>query len=132
MRKIIYIIIVLIAAISIYNNHVYAQQEEGDLSFAKKALNDGFYDLAVEKLQFFLNRYPNSPHKDEVYLVLGKCFYKQGELKKALYEFQLITNKPQTSDFTDEALYWIGEVYFKSRDFATFITAFFAYFSNIW
>src|SRR3989338_2846011 len=110
-------IILLFSILYATHFNLYAQQEEGELLFARKAIKDGFFDIAENKLQSFLKKYPNSLHKFEAYLLLGKCFYNTGDYKKALYEFQLIIDNPEASELEDEAYYWTGEVYFKSGNF---------------
>ena len=52
--------------------------EESDFTFAKKAFNDGFYDLAKERLENFLRTYPQTPRMYEVHVLLGRCFHYQG------------------------------------------------------
>ena len=116
--KLLYILIIVVIAISSPPDcRTYAQQEEGDILFAKKAFNDGFYALAERKLRSFLEKHPDSSRKAQVHILLGKCFYNQGELKKALYEFQLVSERLDMDERIDEALYWTAEVYFKSQDF---------------
>ena len=117
MRYIYIIITVLITCLLLQNNILCAQAQESEILFAKKAIDDGFYDLAVEKLQVFLGKYPDSLHKSEAHLLLGKCFYNKGEFKKALYEFELITKDPEAGELEDDALYWTAEVYFKSGQY---------------
>ena len=92
--------------------------EEGDLVFGKKAFSDGFHDLARERFENFIKDYPRTSHADEVHVLLGRCYYYQNNLKKALYELEIILNNPKAmSAFHDEATYWAGEVHFKNGDY---------------
>ncbi|MFH1381198.1 MAG: tetratricopeptide repeat protein, partial [Candidatus Omnitrophota bacterium] len=112
-KHIILTITILLAAIC----PAHAQYEEGDILFATRALNDGFYDLAVGKLQTFLKKNPESTHKNEAYILLGKCYYNQNQFTKSIYEFEQVINDPKAADLWDDAIYWTGEVYFKINDY---------------
>ncbi|MCK4463607.1 MAG: tetratricopeptide repeat protein, partial [Candidatus Omnitrophica bacterium] len=116
MLKII-LLFTLISAV-LPSNHIYAvqKQEENDFIFAQKALSDGFYDLAEEKLYSLLKTYPDSTYKYKAHLLLGRTFYHRDKFKKAIYEFGLVLEDPEGVEFIDEALYWQGEVYFKLKD----------------
>ncbi|MBI4974263.1 MAG: tetratricopeptide repeat protein [Candidatus Omnitrophica bacterium] len=91
--------------------------EENDFLFAKRAFSDGFYDLAKERLENFLSIYPQStPRIYEAHLLLGRCFYYQNNLTRAIHEFDIVLNARDGSGLEDEALYWTGETYLKSQD----------------
>ncbi len=92
-------------------------REEADFTFAKKALNDGFYDLAGQRLEAFLRNYPRSSHPYEAHALLGRCYYQQNNYPRALYEFEVVLNASEGSEFQDEALYWTGEIYLRNGDF---------------
>ena len=91
--------------------------EEAEFAFAKKVFNDGFYSLAQENLDDFLRGYPATKHLYEAHLLLGRSLYYQNDLKKSLYEFDIVLSSPNASGFEDSALYWMGDIYFKARDY---------------
>lgn len=90
--------------------------EEPDFVFARKAFNDGFYDLAKDRLEFFLRSYPDTARLYEIHNLLGRCYYNQDNLARALYEFDLVLDTPEGSVFQDEAAYWSAEIYLKNGD----------------
>jgi len=91
--------------------------EEAEFVFAKKAFTDGFYSLAQENLEDFLNKYAGTNHIYEAHLLLGRCFYYQNNFKKSSHEFNIALNLLAAPDLQDGALYWIGEIYYRSGDF---------------
>ncbi len=90
--------------------------EEAEFMFAKKAFSDGFYALAQENFEDFLDKYPGNRHLYEVHFLLGRCFYYQNNLKMSSYEFDMALNAPAGA-FQDAALYWMGDIYYRSGDF---------------
>lgn len=91
--------------------------DESDFVYAKKAFNDGFYDLSQERLESYLKSYPQSPHQYEAHMLLGRACYYRNNLAGALYEFESVLSAPQASEFHDEALYWTGEIFLKNGDY---------------
>ena len=92
-------------------------QPESDYVFAKKAFKDGFYDLAEERLEIFLKNYPQNPHLYEARSLLGRSYYYRNNMAGAAYEFEGILGSPQASQFHDEAIYWMGEIFLKTGDY---------------
>lgn len=91
--------------------------EEADFMAAKKAFTDGFYALAEENIETFLDTYPDTPHLYEAHLLLGRCFYYQNNSKKASYEFSIILNAAPTVAPHDSAFYWLGDILYRGGDF---------------
>lgn len=92
-------------------------QSEADFIYAKKAFNDGFYDLAQERLVAFLKSYPGTAHLYETHTLLGRSYYYRNNFTGALYEFDGILNAPQAAEFHADALYWSAEIYLKNGDY---------------
>src|SRR3989338_5209057 len=113
-----YIFLIIFAIFSRHPVFAVENLEESDLLFAKKALSDGFYGLAEERFENFLESYPRTSRLYEAHLLLGQCLYYQNNPRKALLEMEFVLDNPGEARFQDAALYWIGEVYFKTGDFA--------------
>ena len=88
---------------------------------AKKALEDGFYDVALGLLERFLNNYPQSEKRPEAKLLIGQCYFFQNKFLEALAKFEEpIQVKDKDSDSVKDACYyWIAEVHFRGNDFKT-------------
>ena len=113
-----YLILLAIILLSVSTCLAQVQvNEETEFAFAKKAFSDGFYSLAQENLEDFLNKYPGTNHIYEAHLLLGRCFYYQNNLKQSSYEFDMVLNSPATLNLQDGALYWVGDIYYRSGDF---------------
>ncbi|KPK97378.1 MAG: hypothetical protein AMJ95_09265 [Omnitrophica WOR_2 bacterium SM23_72] len=100
-------------------NYLYAQdpKEEEALYVAKKAFDDGFYDVSQNLLERFLLQYPRSPKTAEVHLLLGRSLFHQNKFLEALSKFEELINQPQAKTFKDACFYWIAEVHFKGNSF---------------
>lgn len=84
---------------------------------AKKAFEDGFYEVSLGLLERFLNNYPDSPKVTEVNLLIGECFFHQSRFLEALNKFEELQNQPSAKNIKDAVLYWIAEVHFRGNSF---------------
>lgn len=102
------------------NAFAQAQQskEEESLFVAKKALEDGFYDVSLGLLERFFKNYPDSSAVAEANLLVGLCYYHQNKFLNALEQFNGLLNKPQAKNIQDAVLYWIAEVHFRGNNFS--------------
>ncbi|MFA5320196.1 MAG: tetratricopeptide repeat protein [Candidatus Omnitrophota bacterium] len=96
-----------------------AEAKESETFYvARKAFDDGFYDVCLNLLSRFNQNYPFSPKKAEAELLAGQCFFYQGRYLDALSGFEALSANPQLSKPVEDALfYWIGETHFKSKNF---------------
>lgn len=92
-------------------------KEEEALFVAKKAFEDGFYEVSLGLLERFLKNYPNSPKALEVELLIGRCFFHQSRFLDALNKFEGLLNEPSAKNIKDAVLYWTAEVHFKGNNF---------------
>jgi len=92
-------------------------KEEEALFVAKKAFEDGFYDVALGLFERFLKNYPNSPKVPEVNLLIGQCYYRQNRFLDALAKFEELQGQGIAQNIKDAVLYWIAEVHFKGNNF---------------
>jgi len=93
--------------------------KEGEALFvAKKAFEDGFYEVSLGLLERFLKNYPNSSKTQEVNLLIGQCYFHQNRFPEALKKFETLLNNPLAKSLRDACLYWIAEVNFRGNNFS--------------
>lgn len=93
-------------------------KEDETLFVAKKAFEDGFYEVSLGLLERFLKNYPASAKRQEVDLLIGQCYFRQNRLPEALKKFEAILNNPLTKGLQDACLYWIAEAHFRGNNFS--------------
>jgi TolA-binding protein len=84
---------------------------------AKKAYEDGFYEVSLGMLERFQKNYPDSTENLQAVLLSGQCYFYQGRYLEALNIFQALVNNPQADSFKDALYFWMGEVHFRSNNF---------------
>ena len=94
-----------------------ASKEEEALFVAKKAFEDGFYEVSLGLLERFLKNYPDSAKAAEANLLIGQCYFHQNKFLDALSKFEELLSQPQALNIQDAVLYWIAEVHFKGNNF---------------
>ncbi len=92
-------------------------KEEESFLVARKAFDDGFYDVSLGLLARFINENPSSKKISEAKLLIGQCYYYQGKYLDALAKFDELLKQPSALTIKDAVLYWIAEVHFKGNDF---------------
>lgn len=92
-------------------------KEEESLFVAKKAFEDGFYDVALGLFERFLRNYPASAKVAEVNLLIGQCYFHQNRFLDALTKFEGLLSPAYSQGIKDAVIYWIAEVHFKGNDF---------------
>ncbi len=98
-------------------SHAQDPKEEEALFVAKKAFDDGFYDVSQNLLERFLIQYPHSSKTPEVQLLLGRALFYQNRFLDALSKFEELNSQSQAKTFQDALFYWIAEVHFKGNSF---------------
>ncbi len=99
---------------------VFAQdstKEEESFYVAKKAFDDGFYDVALSLLKRFLDNYPSSGRAPQANLLVGQCYFNQNKFLDALNKFEELLNRSESKDIQDALIYWIAEVHFRGNNF---------------
>lgn len=92
-------------------------REEESLFVAKKAFDDGFYDVSLGLLERFQKNYPASSKSPEVNLLIGRCYFHQNRFLDALGKFEELMSQPKTANIRDAVLYWTAEVHFRGNVF---------------
>jgi len=104
--------------------HAYAQRltqdekEEEALFVGKKALEDGFYEVAIGLFERFIKNFPDSPKSAQVNLLVGQCYFHQNKFLDALAKFEWLLTQPNAGNIQDAVFYWIAEVHFKANNFS--------------
>ncbi|MGE5197581.1 MAG: tetratricopeptide repeat protein [Deltaproteobacteria bacterium] len=84
---------------------------------AKKAFEDGFYEVSLGLLERFLKNYPASEKTSEANLLVGQCYFHQNKFLEALSKFEWLLDQPAAKNIQDACLYWIAEVHFRGNNF---------------
>lgn len=95
-----------------------SSKEEETLFMAKKAFEDGFYEVSIGLAERLLKNYPDSPNAIEANLLIGECFFHQNKFLKALSQFETIFDDPRAKGIRDALYYWTAEVHFKGNNFS--------------
>jgi TolA-binding protein len=93
-------------------------KEEETLFMAKKAFEDGFYEVSLGLLERFLNDYPDSLKAKEAQLLAGECYFHQNKFIDALTRFETLLKDPQAESIKDAVYYWLAEVNSKGDNFS--------------
>jgi len=94
-----------------------ADKEEESLFVARKAFEDGFYEVSLGLLERFLKNYPGSKKAAEVRLLIGQCYFQQNKFFEALTKFEELLNSSDARDIKDAVTYWVAEVHFRGNNF---------------
>ncbi len=102
-----------------FTEGVYAgvSKEDEAIFMAKRAFEDGFYDVSLGLFERFLKSYPDSARSPEANLFIGQCYFHQNKFLDALAKFEWLLNQPAAANIRDAVLYWIAEVHFRGNDF---------------
>ncbi|MFH1281946.1 MAG: tetratricopeptide repeat protein [Candidatus Omnitrophota bacterium] len=117
MRKVIVgIIIGILSLISI--SFAFEDSKETELLFmAKKAYEDGFYEVSLGMLEKFQKNYKGSASATQATLLSGQCYFYQGRYLEALNIFEALGSSLPASNFKDAIYFWMAEVHFKGNNF---------------
>ncbi|HPS20357.1 MAG TPA: tetratricopeptide repeat protein [Candidatus Omnitrophota bacterium] len=95
-----------------------------ELDFARKAIKDGFYDTAENKLNEILEKEIVPDEQADAHLLLGRVYYEKSLYAKASAEFRFIVDRFQDTDSMIAAIYWLGEVSFKEKNYRQSVSYF--------
>lgn len=87
------------------------------LFMAKKAYEDGFYEVSLGMLEKFSKDFSGSSQIKEARLLTGQCYFQQSRYLEALNVFESLLNDPQCANFKDALYFWMAEVHFKGNNF---------------
>ena len=96
----------------------FEDPKEVELLFmAKKAYEDGFYEVSLGMLERFQNDFKDSSKLTQVRLLSGQCYFNQGRYLEALNTFEGLAGDPEASNLKDAIYFWMAEVHFKGGNF---------------
>ncbi|MDD4941181.1 MAG: tetratricopeptide repeat protein [Candidatus Omnitrophica bacterium] len=107
---------VMPAAIPAFGQQEDQSRQEESLFVAQKAFDDGFYDVALNLLERFIQNYPGSPRINDANLLMGQCYFHLGRFFEALKKFDELIKGP-AKDIKDAGYYWAAEVHFRGNNF---------------
>ena len=122
MKKIIvfFLVLLFLSTVCDLRSAAYSEdssKEEEALFVAKKALEDGFYEVSRGLFENFIKSYPNSPKASEANLLIGQCYFHQARFLDSLAKFEELLKQPQAKEIKDAVIYWTAEVHFKGNNF---------------
>ncbi|MDD5281569.1 MAG: tetratricopeptide repeat protein [Candidatus Omnitrophica bacterium] len=92
--------------------------KEAELLFmAKKAYEDGFYEVALGMLERFQKDFPGSVKASEARLMVGQSYFHQGRYLEALNTLESLLTDPKAASLKDALYFWIAELHFKGNNF---------------
>ena len=92
-------------------------REQESFYVAKKAYEDGFYDVALNLFRRFLKNFPQSQMISETNLYIAQCYLQQNKFIDALGQLERLSSDPGAENIKDKVLYWLAEVHFRGKDF---------------
>jgi len=97
----------------------YENSKETELLFmAKKAYEDGFYEVSLGMLERLQKEYAaDSSEAKQARLLSGQCYFQQGRYLEALNIFEGLITDPECGNFKDALYFWMAEVHFKGSNF---------------
>ncbi|MCX5699039.1 MAG: tetratricopeptide repeat protein [Candidatus Omnitrophica bacterium] len=114
--KIVGVFILTLSILSL--GFAYEDPKETELLFmAKKAYEDGFYEVSLGMLERFQKNYQDSAKIPQATLLGGQCYFYQGRYLEALNIFEALANSPESGNLKDALYFWMGEVHFKGSNF---------------
>lgn len=116
MKQSVFICIILFL---IFGGISFAQgeaQEAEDLYLAKRAFNDGFYEIALKHFRKYIQESPEGPDDSELQIFISRCYLELEKYSQALHTLQKVLDKSD-STLCAPALYWTAQTYLAARDY---------------
>ena len=112
------IIVILVLATGSLAASVPEEAKEAEILFmAKKAYEDGFYEVSLGMLERFQKEFPGSTKATEAGLLTAECYFYQGRYTEALNILEGLLDDPVSKGFRDAVYFWIGEVHLKGNNY---------------
>lgn len=117
-KKYLAVFVIGFFCLPVFCHAQYGSDEEGVFFVARKAFEDGYYEVSLGIFNRFLKDFPGSPKAGEAELLSGESYFYQNKLAEALFRFESLLDKPSARGIKDAVIYWIAETHFKSNDFS--------------
>lgn len=112
-----YMLIIVLILCFCSNYCVEAQDKEGEMIYiGRKALEDGFYDVAVNVFTRFVQVFPDSEKNVTARFYIAQCYFYQGKYMDSLILLDELSRAKSAGPLGDAIIYWIAEVNFKAKD----------------
>ena len=107
------VLLLLVMCLTVVSGSAGSEDFQSQVDFARKAIQDGFLDLAESKLNMVIGTEAPRRIQAEAHLLLGRVFYEKSLSQRALQEFDFVVAQFGDTDLVDMSAYWVAEVYFK-------------------
>ena len=87
-----------------------------DLYLAKRAFGDGFYQIALNHFQKYLQDNPQAA-TGETQIYIGRCYLGLNQFSEAVNVFREILDQGPKDNFFAQVTYWMAHTYFKAKDY---------------
>ena len=87
-------------------------QEEQDYAFGYGLYQDKLFQLAVDQLKYFVEKYPSSIKQTDALFILGESYLNTSDTIQALRRFEIIDTKYQYNEIHTHTLYRMGEIFY--------------------
>ncbi|MCX2679556.1 tetratricopeptide repeat protein [Galbibacter sp. EGI 63066] len=105
-------------AMEAYNKAIELGGENADYANFQKAISYGFVDRTENKiteLESFINRFSNSPLRDDALYELGNTYINNNNTQKGIEAYTRLVSEYRMSSFVPKAILKEGLVYFNSN-----------------
>lgn len=92
-------------------------QERDNITFARKLMHEGLYELAYDEFISFAEKHPDSPHVAEAYYLAYDCIFLQGKYSDALPKFRQFIQMFPLSSYAPFARERMGEIFLKLKEY---------------
>ncbi len=110
LKKISILLLIGVMAASVFSQRY---GESDDFSYALKLFNEGFYDIAAQQFNLFVNRYPDSERLPDAKYYLALSLYNVEDYENARIEFQSLAVSYPDHNRAPEAWQKVGACYLK-------------------
>src|SRR4030042_3924323 len=113
MNRVVFSIIIILALLQSGSGQRYGESD--DFSYALKLFNEGFFDIAAQQFNLFVDKYPASDRVPEARFYLGLSLYNSKDYENARVEFQDMAVRFPDHDRAAEAWVKVGDSYLKMQ-----------------
>jgi tol-pal system protein YbgF len=109
MDKVFFSMLILLLLLQVASGQRYGESD--DFSYALKLYNEGFYDIAAQQFNLFVDKYPSSERVPEARFYLGLSLFNSKDYENARIEFQDMAVRFPDHSRAPEAWQKVGDSY---------------------